>query len=1538
MVRDGSFMEIPWSKIRVGDVLKVARNHPVPADCVFLGSYTAEGNQPDTCYVQTAQLDGETNLKLKAAVRQAAEHFTSDQACVAFRGCIKCEAPNAAFDKFAGTLHMQGHHSAAVPLEADNLLLRGCVLRNVDFAYALVTYTGRETKVRVRQTTRTSKTAQVETQLNSFILCLITLLISLCLVGTIGIVQHTRERVAGQWWFGERRGEVGATTGVLQFFTFFLLNAAFIPVSLYVSVRLARTLQVLFMEADELMVHEDEEQLRLSDGVEGRYPFKVRCMELNDELGQITHIFSDKTGTLTLNYMEWRKLLVRGVAYGLGMTQIGIDRLRRAGQDVAHLEGAIQAEKLRGRERGAQLPHVNFEDGSEDGSGRTVGRDSKDPSDGAQGSAIHNLLLHLALNHTVLPEVVRDKAGNAIGSKLSASSPDEEAFCYAAEALGYKFVSRTQEGLCLRIRHSTLSMPFVRSPVTFAQDVKSKSSRLLQGVKMNSDPAAGGGGKAAAAAGGVDVPFGVLHVLAYTQERKCMSVVVEHPAVDPEGHPCVVGGEAPIGERGHIYIYCKGADSAILPKCLPPRDAGEEAVLARTKATLGDWGNDGLRTLVFACRRVPRKEYEAWAVRYAAAVQDLAQLKLKKDKRPNAIDDLQVELETGLELQGATANEDKLQPEVPETLNLLAKAGIKLWMVTGDKQETAVNIGFATKLLEVSQRQIVVTMESAGGVGAAMKRLRIAAKRIKAEKVTDAEWAGGEGRGGPAGLGMAGAVMSWVNSRLLAAEAARGVTPTEGHSKEGASSVGGATPKSPRATFDIVVDIPPSRRSLQPGAAAVQPQPSTGQGASHDFDSDEDEEKIAGGEEASEAAIGAAIPQADAAGALPGTPLSPKSPGTRESQGLLAGGTSSGGGAMRAIDMGSINSSSTVSVQNPAHHSILNPFSEGARSLGSSHSTPGSAAPAAGAGVAEPHKPASRRPFALVIDEHCLDCALGNTRAKAYLLYVAVNCDAVIACRARPDQKARLVRLIRQGLPSARTLAVGDGANDVDMIGAAHVGVGIAGAEGVQAANASDFSIGRFRFLQRLLLVHGRWNYSRMARVVLYMFWKNIFFVLCQFLYQINWNGFSGQKWYVEYAAQAFNIVFTGAAPLAMGVLDRDLDAAWVLRYPKLYDFGRLAQGLSLPIFLSWACDSIFCAVVVFLLTVYGFRYPDAAFSPGLAGGTPFIFTMGTVAYSSIVVVTNLRVAAEVFHHGRVFQAVTALSVLLWVPSCFILDALKQDGMKGGMQYIFGSWNFWLLTLLTSGLLGLKLLLWKNVKRYFYPQLRHFVQECAALGISTRSVDSYTECADLARRLGKSVEEVAGAQRAATLAAEALGSSSVLLPLGSPAVAKGGGGGAMRLEHFSASPLRVACGTSDPNEGGYSALREGPQGGGAALPPFPMDSSGSAGGGGGGGGAVGGVGASPSTLATPLSKTILEGALRPRETPGDANFDLEKAAEADMDSPSTPTVGRGGGQLGFRPSGLSAQAEKVALADFKAQVSASVQRISSAPSNNGTIQ
>ena len=172
--------------------------------------------------------------------------------------------------------------------------------------------------------------------------------------------------------------------------------------------------------------------------------------------------------------------------------------------------------------------------------------------------------------------------------------------------------------------------------------------------------------------------------------------------------------------------------------------------------------------------------------------------------------------------------------------------------------------------------------------------------------------------------------------------------------------------------------------------------------------------------------------------------------------------------------------------------------------------------------------------------------------------------------RVSPDQKREMVNMIKMGVPGVRTLSIGDGANDVAMIQEAHVGVGIRGEEGLQAVNASDYAIAQFRYLQVLLLKHGRFNYLRMSNLVCYMFYKNILMSIAQFWFA--WlNGFSGklaiyflilvnilkstlgQKIYTEAGIQLFNLMFTSIPILLHGIYDMDVHRAAAYKFPQLY-------------------------------------------------------------------------------------------------------------------------------------------------------------------------------------------------------------------------------------------------------------------------------------------------------------------------------------------------------------------------------------------------
>ncbi|NXQ45980.1 AT10B ATPase, partial [Catharus fuscescens] len=190
----------------------------------------------------------------------------------------------------------------------------------------------------------------------------------------------------------------------------------------------------------------------------------------------------------------------------------------------------------------------------------------------------------------------------------------------------------------------------------------------------------------------------------------------------------------------------------------------------------------------------------------------------------------------------------------------------------------------------------------------------------------------------------------------------------------------------------------------------------------------------------------------------------------------------------------------------------------------------------------------------LVIDGRTLNIIFQGGLEEKFL-ELTQHCRAVLCCRSTPLQKSMVVKLIRRQL-NVMTLSIGDGANDVSMIQAADVGIGISGQEGMQAVMASDFAISRFKHLKKLLLVHGHWCYARLAKMVIYFFYKNVCYVNLLFWYQF-FCGFSGSTMIDNWQMIFFNLFFTSMPPLLFGVLDKDVSAETLLRLPELYKSGQ---------------------------------------------------------------------------------------------------------------------------------------------------------------------------------------------------------------------------------------------------------------------------------------------------------------------------------------------------------------------------------------------
>ena len=784
-----------WKNVQVGDFVRLYSDEEVPADVVVLSTSDSDG----ACYIETKNLDGETNLKVRTALH-AGRRVKRPRDCEVTEFVLETEPPHANLYAYSGVVRWNQkdlkHPEAeskemAEPVGINNLLLRGCTLRNTEWILGVVVFTGEETKIMMNSGITPSKRAYIAKSLNWNVMYNFVVLFIMCI--TAAFVEGTTFGRGNEslnfFEFGSYGGS-GGVNGLITFFAALILFQNLVPVSLYITLEIIRSAQAFFIFSDTYMYYEKLD-----------YPCTPKTWNISDDLGQIEYIFSDKTGTLTQNVMEFKKCTINGVPYGEAYTEALAGMQKRQGINVEE-EGAkaraqiaqdrvIMLEQIR---KMHDNPYLRDEELT------FVAPDFMADLNGDKGAeqkdANERFMLALALCHSVITERT---PGDPPKIEFKAQSPDEAALVATARDVGFTVMGRDNDGIILSVF-------------------------------------------------GDERVYTVLNTLEFNSTRKRMSTIIRMP-------------------DGKIVLFCKGADSVIYSRLR----RGEQPELRKSTAEhLEMFAREGLRTLCIAQRELGEAEYREWNIEHdaaASAVQD-------RDDKLDAVADT---IERELTLLGGTAIEDKLQDGVPDAIQLLAQAGIKLWVLTGDKVETAINIGFSCNLLDNEMDLLVFSIDD--------------------EDMSKAE-----------------------------------------------------------AELDKALAI-----------------------------------------------------------------------------------------------FGKTGSDEELKIARTVH---------------------------------EPPAPT----HALVIDGETLKLVLDD-RLKQKFLLLCKECRSVLCCRVSPAQKAAVVAMVKHGL-DVMTISIGDGANDVAMIQEAHVGVGIAGEEGRQAVMSSDYGIGQFRFLTRLVLVHGRWSYRRMAETIANFFYK----------------------------------------------------------------------------------------------------------------------------------------------------------------------------------------------------------------------------------------------------------------------------------------------------------------------------------------------------------------------------------------------------------------------------------------------------------------
>lgn len=373
---------------------------------------------------------------------------------------------------------------------------------------------------------------------------------------------------------------------------------------------------------------------------------------------------------------------------------------------------------------------------------------------------------------------------------------------------------------------------------------------------------------------------------------------------------------------------------------------------------------------------------------------------------------------------------------------------------------------------------------------------------------------------------------------------------------------------------------------------------------------------------------------------------------------------------------------------------------------------------------------------AIVIDGQTLGRIEADLTVKELFFELAVLVDTVICARASPSNKASLVHAIRKRVKHAVTLAIGDGANDIAMIQEAHVGIGITGKEGLQAARTSDYSIAQFRFLLRLLLVHGRWNYVRTCKYTLGTFWKEFLFYLTQALYQ-RWVGYTGTSLYESASLSMFNTLFTSLPVIFMGIFEKDLAATTLLAAPELYSFGHRNGGFSIRIYAGWIFMASSEAMVIYFLMLG--LYGKALFT--LDNG---LYAMGVLTFTACIMVIAIKIQVLELHNKSITCVIAMVaSIGGWFCWNLVLSSMYTSNViynvRDGFFDRFGRNALWWLTLIliVVACCGLEICV-KALKVAFLPEdedvfrelekdagARNRLEQAAAIGLKDQIDDGH---------------------------------------------------------------------------------------------------------------------------------------------------------------------------------------------------------------------
>ena len=994
---NGQWENTTSGKLRIGEIVEVLQDEPFPADLILLDSELPEG----ICFIETGTLDGEKTLKQKEAPKETKGKFNENEDPIKnfnLSGNAIADQPNPELYQLNGRMHLtfntnksNGEEDYNIPLDAKQLLLKGAKLKNTKWIIGIVVYTGHNCKLMKNAKEPRTKFSSVEALMNKGLVIIFILQAILCILAAIlkGIY-YTKYLVNANNNFGYSQYDNGIES-FLNFFTYLLLLNTLIPISLIITLEVVKLIQGLFMSTD----------IYSYSKIRKRW-LSPNSVSLNEECGIVDYIFSDKTGTLTCNKMQFKYCVIGDMCFQF---------MRGNNEENSEKEINFRnAEKIIPFTR-YQMYRFIYDYNSIKKNQQFEKRyyknyivKSDDNSMSLSLEKIENIIEHfwtaLSLCHTCTVELNEKDIEEYI-----CVSPDSIELVKTAKAQGWEYEESGNPNIKL---------------VKVGDFAPTKKK------------------------------FEKLQIIEFNSDRKRETIIVRTP-------------------EGKIIMYCKGADS-VIEKRLSSKSNSQ--ILKQSKYYVDKFSALGLRTLFIALKIMSNKEYMIFEKELNVSMMSLED----KDKKVNAVYD---KIEQNLYLIGTTIVEDKLQDKVPETIRDLRLAKIKIWMLTGDKMNTAYNIGLSCNLINRNM------------------------------KIFD----------------------------ICGIEPKKDLQTLEIINKE--------------ERDQVIIDFAKNFHKFK-----------------GEFDSKE-------------------IPK-----------------------------------------------------------------------------------------------------YGILVDEKALLTINEDLVIQKIFLDIAKDAVAVICCRVSPLQKSQVVKMMKNYSPNSKTLAIGDGGNDVSMIMEAHIGVGIYGEEGMRAVQSSDYAIGEFRILHSLLLFHGRTNYIRNAECILYFFYKNFVFTLLEFIFGFYCN-FTGQTIIDDWFITFFNLLFTSLPLGARALLDHDVkpdDGKIIyLMLPFLYSENRENPIFSVQFFFLTLLKGTFHSLINMFWVIY--MMDESINEKGKMGG---LWLCSVNLFTNILIIVSIDLLIYTKYHTWInFAILSVITFLSYIIFLLLVQKMTVFSSVGTIKEAFLSSKIWMNLIFVGGTCGM---------------------------------------------------------------------------------------------------------------------------------------------------------------------------------------------------------------------------------------------------------